>query len=478
MRGRSSLLTGGWVLLLYLVLPARATAQGSSFPHRRHEGLFPLCSGCHTTSASAPTGITFPEPRVCARCHDGTERQRVEWRERPARASNLRFTHAEHPMEGKASDPSSACETCHREPGSSTRMAVTEARPRACLSCHEHQAPEHLSPEASCRRCHVPLTEARSLTAARIARLPQPASHDEGPTWLAEHGAAARESLESCRVCHARESCERCHLNAGSLEAVQGLGRDPRVADLVQGRAPEYPEPSSHEGGDWSWRHRDVALAEGLASCANCHARSSCRACHLESGTTSLDELPAPDPRGLRGVDLGSRRRAVHPPGFERGHEVQASAAEAGCESCHQKSTFCVSCHAGGSDPGFHLDDFLSQHAVEAYGNEADCASCHNPELFCRSCHKAIGLASSGRLDGGFHNAQPFWLLEHGEGARKGLESCTTCHAQNDCAQCHSARGGWRVNPHGPDFDARRMREQAPLTCLRCHFGDPLGGGG
>lgn len=468
-------------LVLVTALPASAAAlpsspQDAGFPHRDHEGLFPLCSGCHQRSAEAPGGITLPAADSCVRCHDGATRERVEWRGRAPRPSNLRFSHAEHPGVSERVD-TAGCAACHAEPGTSSRMAVTAARPARCLSCHEHRAPAHLAEEASCRQCHVPLTRAPALPSARIADFPRPDSH-EASGWVLEHGEGIGGSAATCSVCHAQESCRRCHLNGEAVAPIRSLGRDARVAELARSLDPEYPEPPSHRTGAWRWEHGPAARADGASSCANCHRRATCESCHLGGLDETLAALPEPPPHDPRGLKEVSDPGEVHGPGFATRHKIEASTVPGTCDSCHRRSSFCVSCHEGSGDPGFHLDNFMVQHAAEAYGNESECASCHNPDLFCRSCHEGAGLASRGRLDAGFHNARPFWLLEHGEGARKGLESCATCHAQNDCAQCHSARGGWRVSPHGPDFDARRMRDQAPLMCLRCHFGDPLGGGG
>ena len=43
---------------------------------------------------------------------------------------------------------------------------------------------------------------------------------------------------------------------------------------------------------------------------------------------------------------------------------------------------------------------------------------------------------------------------------------------QKYCLQCHSTIGG-RVNPHGPDFDARKMQQRNPSLCAVCHIGTP-----
>ncbi|HEX6589857.1 MAG TPA: cytochrome c3 family protein, partial [Longimicrobiales bacterium] len=80
-----------------------------------------------------------------------------------------------------------------------------------------------------------------------------------------------------------------------------------------------------------------------------------------------------------------------------------------------------------------------------------------------------------GRLGSGFHDAQPLWLLRHGQAARQTLESCTTCHEQRDCMQCHSQTGSFQINPHGPDFDAERARDRNSRICFACHVADPIG---
>jgi hypothetical protein len=35
--------------------------------------------------------------------------------------------------------------------------------------------------------------------------------------------------------------------------------------------------------------------------------------------------------------------------------------------------------------------------------------------------------------------------------------------------QCHSALGSWRINPHGPGFNASRLGDANRITCLLCH---------
>ena len=75
-----------------------------------------------------------------------------------------------------------------------------------------------------------------------------------------------------------------------------------------------------------------------------------------------------------------------------------------------------------------------------------------------------------------FHDSQALWILSHPQAARQDLESCVTCHQQNDCLRCHSATSGLRVNPHGPDFDASSMGSRNQAMCALCHLPGAVGG--
>ena len=233
---------------------------------------------------------------------------------------------------------------------------------------------------------------------------------------------------------------------------------------------PEYPVPESHRVAAWQREHA-VAAEAASAGCANCHVRENCEGCHGDVALAALDLLPAAGPEERRGVRM-AEVTTVHGPGFERRHSTHAAVEAETCASCHATTTFCESCHDGPASPAFHLSGFLERHGPEAYGRETDCGACHSTEVFCRACHAQAGLGSQGSVGVAFHSARPFWLLGHGAAARQGLEGCVTCHVQSDCAQCHSAVGGWRVSPHGPGFDPGPAREANPYSCARCHRGE------
>jgi hypothetical protein len=171
-------------------------------------------------------------------------------------------------------------------------------------------------------------------------------------------------------------------------------------------------------------------------------------------------------------VQTAAARPAHHPPGFERDHKTAAATAAQRCDTCHSPAS-CANCHEAAFEPEFHPRDYRHRHAAEALARDSDCTSCHSTEAFCRDCHATSGIAPLDSRTAAYHDAHPLWLLDHGRAARQALETCASCHQQNDCLQCHSARAGWRISPHGPDFDAFSMGDRSLESCAVCHVADP-----
>ena len=478
-----------------------------TFPHARHAKLFPTCAGCHSGILTGDTARMFPTKDACAQCHDGTAVRTVAWSGPSRRATNLKFSHTEHAAtSGKAGTPVD-CATCHgAQAGTDTAwMHVAGANPAACISCHQHRAPEHLASTANCATCHKTLVQATNLSAATIATFPKPASHDD-PNWLATHGPTTDAQVAQCATCHARESCTRCHANASQLPAIQALGSDQRVASLMRDVQPVYFTPATHKLTSWKFGHGADARANSQ-TCASCHTQTSCRTCHTGSeGRDVIARLPEAKPGQAPGVLLVTPSRTapidarvpmtaaagdgkfllatahdtvrsavvrVHPDGFATNHKTEAASGQLNCQGCHQPRD-CTTCHDGVSTRGnYHPADFMSRHATSAYAQEQNCSTCHRVETFCRSCHQKAGIANSGNVRGTAHTGQPLWLLQHGQAARQGLTGCTSCHQQRDCLRCHSSLG-LHVNPHGPDFNAEAMGSKNKQMCLVCHLSDPL----
>ena len=242
----------------------------------------------------------------------------------------------------------------------------------------------------------------------------------------------------------------------------------------MAGIRPRWPEPADHEG-DWLTNHGRAARADA-AGCANCHVQSSCTACHGDGPEAQrlVTRLVADEAAHGLGVRGDGERRRVHPTGFRLGHGPSAAGAT-NCGACHDTRAFCEACHQGTVASGFHPPGYVNRHAADVYARDVDCSSCHSNEASCRACHENAGLAGFTPETSSYHDAQPFWLIGHGAAARQSMDACASCHAQTDCLQCHSARSGWRINPHGKDFEADRLGDRALFMCSACHA-EPLPG--
>jgi hypothetical protein len=516
-------------LLLGLLAAASVAAAGSlllaarvqePFPHAAHTGLFPLCIGCHIGVETGERENFYPAPETCTNCHDGVREPPVEWTGPTPRRTNLDFEHPAHSAAlARDGSPALECAACHTQPDAG-RMEVEPPIPARCFSCHAHLARDHFV-DADCSVCHQPLAES-GLPAARLMALPVPATHERADFLEYGHGALAQEGTQTCTTCHVREQCTSCHVGVPAGSPITEL---PAAAGRIAAPAMDvrYPLPPSHLEADWERRHGQVA---STAACATCHTRESCTSCHLSPVPATAAALPRAGDVAAPGVVVVRRMPESHAsPFFATMHGPLAAARPQTCATCHERTRFCTACHEPGatlssasapaaagpaashimlagnvqiaryvgtlaaavdtpptqpravaprSGRGFHPPNYVLRHSGEAYGRRLDCSSCHNTQLFCRDCHVNSGRGSTGRLGPGYHNAEPVWLLRHGQAARQTLESCTSCHTQRDCMQCHSQTGAFRVSPHGPGFDARRAQQANPQICRACHLGDPI----
>jgi len=444
--------------------------ERQGFPHGRHQGLFPLCTGCHEGIPQSDQASFYPTPETCARCHDGEQEPRVSWSAPEARVSNLRFDHRVHAGRlERGGDPTLECSDCHTPEGRD-RMAVSQdIQLGTCFGCHEHEAQEHLV-DAYCRTCHTPLARS-DLPLAAIEALPVPEDH-EAPNFVLEgHGSSASSNWRRCATCHTADRCAACHVDPDRPE-IESLEYAPEGMELAMMTA-HYPKPATHDDEGWFDEHGTQASRE---ACATCHTQDDCASCHAASLPAPAAQLPRADQVVAPGVGIEAHAPESHASlFFLDAHTVLAAAEPGSCATCHEES-FCVSCHDGPSDGGYHPPDFVARHPAASFGREAECANCHSTEAFCRECHQESGLTSLGRLGPGYHSAGAFWLIRHGQAARQGLESCISCHKQTDCTQCHGVAGAFKVSPHSADFDARSAWERSPRTCLACHLRNPLNG--
>ncbi len=464
------------LLLALLVSAAPAVAQAPDrFDHPQHAKVFPTCTACHA-GAKDGTMPLLPSGQGCASCHDGTIERRVTWTAGTPEATNLRFTHAEHGREVRAKtrpDSTLACQACHTPQGSPW-MTVEPAVLPQCLSCHGIRTAHLEAPDTTCAACHLTLAQATALTTADVKGFPTPPSH-EAPGFMAAggHGTQARAGTgsatygvaPSCATCHAREFCITCHVDAPETPAIQALAPDRRSLAIPV----ELEAPPSHAQGGFLTTHGKAAR-KSTTACQTCHTQESCEACHV-SPLKPVTALYAAGPGRGAGAQIVRNRPATHLADFSDSHAPVASSNQQSCQGCHARPQ-CLDCHRGTPErtPQYHPQTFLERHPAAAYARETNCSDCHNSAAFCQNCHVQAGLGSpQGPLTAGYHDAFPGFLLNHGQAARQSLESCTSCHTERDCLTCHSALYGRGFNPHGPGFDADRLRQKNPQMCTVCH---------
>lgn len=170
------------LLAFALVSAGAGWSQQESFPHERHERLFPLCEGCHQVEPG-DAGSLYPDPDQCRSCHDGDQVAEVAWSP-PAGPASYR-----HPAHPASAGVRLGCEDCH---GSGDSRVVTLASLAAsCSSCHE----DHHAASARCSVCH-------------------------SGTVIAEHDLAAHRGCAQChesswasQLTFNRSLCLMCHAN-------------------------------------------------------------------------------------------------------------------------------------------------------------------------------------------------------------------------------------------------------------------------
>lgn len=456
------------VLLLGVGLTARpghlACQQATEgFDHAKHRKVSASCIACHLGAVEAGEAM-LPDPASCATCHDGTIQKKVAWQPRREPApSNLQFDHAGHAR--AATRRPAACVACH-EPQGASWMAVAALDAGRCVACHDPRIAHLFAPDTACATCHVPLVRATRLTVKDIAGFPTPPSHDQpGYDGADGHGAAAKVAGANCATCHARDFCLQCHVDAPERPAIQALATDARSTAI---RA-KLKAPPNHDDPGFLARHGTM-VERAPGTCNSCHTRESCLTCHSAT-TRAAAALPAAGPgRGI-GAVITRRRPPSHGQNYAERHASAAAASPAACAACHSRSD-CLECHRpdAARAAGYHPPGFLTRHPASAYARETNCSDCHNTPGFCTTCHASAGLvAKGGQLRRGYHDFSSFFSAGHGQAARQSLETCVGCHVENDCLTCHSALGARRVNPHGPGFDAERLRKKNPQMCSACH---------
>jgi hypothetical protein len=362
--------------------------------------------------------------------------------------------------------------------------------PPTCADCHQAVGAPWMVVQppvvARCLDCHgirtahleAPDTACATChlplaSATRLARADISAFPAPASHRLPDFASGAGHGAAASATSPVAQSCATCHTRDFCLACHVDAPERPAIQALAseaRGRAIPATLHAPPSHGEVAFlRSHGAASRQSSATCATCHTQESCLSCHSATPQVA-SALHRAAPDRAPGAQILRRRPASHTAAWVRHHAPSAATATASCANCHTR-TDCLECHRpdAARATGYHPADFLARHPAAAYARESSCNVCHNAGQFCVSCHKSAGLVASGTLGAGYHDASRFFIAGHGVAARQSLETCTSCHVERDCLTCHSALGGRRFDPHGPGFDAARLFKKNPEVCTACH---------
>jgi hypothetical protein len=343
------------------------------------------------------------------------------------------------------------CERCHAAaPTSTTSSDLLVPREEACGPCHDAQRDRRAQTAENCGTCHVGF-EAEIPDDAGVA----PAAIVPSASFPAPH-------LRFSHAAHVSrgQACTGCH--AG-------------IDDAREGTRAHLPTMQScfacHAGAGLAQPGHELPVAP--FECGRCHET-------VPSGMlrTAFPEGELLPPRWLAGM--------AHDHEWLVRHRWVAADEGPLCAQCHRESE-CVACHDGRVRPlRVHPGDFLATHAPMARRDETRCTSCHTVTQFCAECHARLGISSlsapSVAAPMRYHPPEAVWSRPraapaqplHAIEARRSMQSCISCHAEEDCVACHASSsvvGGSAASPHPPGFAAtcRTALETNAHACITCH---------
>jgi hypothetical protein len=168
----------------------------------------------------------------------------------------------------------------------------------------------------------------------------------------------------------------------------------------------------------------------------------------------------------------GKPKPATHDGAWKTGHATFAKSDATSCYLCHDRSSYCNSCHdSDNPKEAYHKTNYVYTHYLDKYIDERECASCHDNQEFCVACHEAESAANGGRPSS---HAQPAWTTTgHAEIAASEIDTCAACHdvlgAEPVCMRCH--RTG--ISPHGEHTVTKMGKgpwhDDPGYVCFQCH---------
>jgi hypothetical protein len=158
-----------------------------------------------------------------------------------------------------------------------------------------------------------------------------------------------------------------------------------------------------------------------------------------------------------------------HDADWLRGHRLVAQKGGANCNQCHEQS-FCLDCHSGGGIdvklstqnykkdyiPKSHRSDFLEIHPIKALDNPQTCTRCHD-QKYCIQCHSKF---KPNNLQFQSHRTQ-FSNIN--------LTNVGPNHANFTPAQCQTCHPNGQLPAHMWSADHAVEARRNLQACQSCH---------
>ncbi len=130
----------------------------------------------------------------------------------------------------------------------------------------------------------------------------------------------------------------------------------------------------------------------------------------------------------------------------------------------------CSFCHPSDFNlkPANHTDEFVaSKHKEQAKANLKYCVMCHERKSFCASCHTSNDVKTE-------PHKSPAWEQAHGKQTPEGLSTCSVCHNDAFCTECHETAMPHPIlwaGEHSGDFQGITQVQFDKLKddCNICH---------
>jgi c(7)-type cytochrome triheme protein len=346
------------------------------------------------------------------------------------RAAKIKFSHKFHVVE-----QSVACADCHINASKSTSAEdKLFGDHTSCQTCHQEQI------DNNCEFCHVDKDNPVAFENPKREIMFSHEKHvsmqnvncetcHKGLSEVDYSSDKNMPNMETCNTCHnntkASNICENCHTNFASLL------------------------PNDHRFGNYKREHKELVRVGAMeVNCTTCHEETFCQQCHDGASLTKFGKDGFLSDPALKMTHRDSPKllnlQMVHEMNYRFTHSIDAKSKASDCYSCHEKETFCSTCHQAG-------------------GNITE--SQFKPRWHETSNFTTFGVGSGGGL--------------HAEMARRDIESCISCHdvdgADATCVTCHVDPDGLRgTNPKTHEIGYMKdnhgdWHETNGAVCYTCH---------